>query len=306
MSLTLNWIDRNITVDKFRIYRANSVILDGALPAILAEVPAGTFTYADTTAVRNQVYHYRVSAVVGTEETLSADMALAYMPYTGPGPQKLLRGDWSCGTFGRMNPEDLFGVNELIAMVNNPIFTPATSTWLYTCWIKMVYNGKIIYFPDQAVSYSGASWTWADLYKAGLVYGADDPSTWSAAAKSTYGTIPQNYIATKGSDNFIVRLPGTRVGTLTGSAVPANQIGGEFDYLIAPNFQGRVQSFTMPALDDLIIGPNEWLFTKDVTDTAGATTIIRGHTSQPDGLTTAALAGAYGYYCWRPVLELVF
>lgn len=305
MSLTITWIDRNITVDKFRVYRSNSVILDNALPAVLAEVAAGTFSYTDTTAVRNQVYHYRVSAVVGTEETLSSDMALAYMPYTGPGPQKLLRGDWSCGTFGRMNPEDLFSVNEMISMVNNPNIQAATGAWLYTCWIKMVYNGKIIYFPDQAVSYSAAVWGWDDLYKAGLVYGADDPSTWSAAAKSTYGTIPQNFIATKGVDQFIVRLPGTRVGTLTGSAVPANQIGGEFDYLIAPNFQNRSQAFTIPALDDLVIASNEWLFTKDVTDTSGATTIMRGLSGIPDNLTTIALAARYGYYCWRPVLELI-
>jgi hypothetical protein len=307
MSLTVNWIDRNITVDKFRIYRANSPILDGALPAVLAEVAAGVFTYTDTTAVRNQVYHYRVSTVVGTEETLSSNMPLAYMPYTGPGPQKLLRGDWSCGTFGRMNPEDLFGVNEMLAMVNNSLFSQAPVAQLYTCWIKMVLNGKILFFPDQSISYSGAAWGWDDLYKAGLVYGADDPSTWSAAAKSTYGTIPQNYIASKGNDNFIVRLPGTRVGALTGSAVPANQVGGEFDYLIAPNFQGRVQAMAanLPALDDITLAVNEWLLTKDVTDTTGATMIIRGHSSQPDGLTTAALAYRYGYLCWRPVLELI-
>jgi hypothetical protein len=305
MSLTLNWTDRNVTVDKFRVYRANSVILDGALPAVLAEVASGVFTYTDTTAVRNQLYHYRIGTVVGTEETLSTNMPLAYMPYTGPGPQKLLRGDWSCGTFGRMNPEELFGANELCNLVGNVNITPSPVGQLLTCWIKMVYNGKIIYFPDQCISYSGSVWGWDDLYKAGLVYGADDPATWSAAAKSTYGTIAQNFIANKGPDSFIVRLPGTRVGTLTGSAVPANQIGGEFDYLIAPNFQGRTQAFTMPALDDLVPSTNMYLFTKDVTDTSGATTIIRGLSGVPDNLTTIALAARYGYYCWRPVLELV-
>jgi len=309
MSLTLNWIDRNITVDKFRVYRANSVILDGALPAFLAEVPAGTFTYVDTTAVRNQVYHYRVSAVVGTEETLSSDMALAYMPYTGPGPQKLLRGDWSLGTFGRINAEDLFNPNEILNAVNYPALTLTTGALLMTCWVKMVYNGKIVFVPDQAISSSYGAWSWADLYKAGVVYGADDPSTWSALAKSTYGTIPQNFTIAKGADNFVMRLPGTRVGTLSAGAVPANQVGGEFDFIMAPNYQARVQNFGVAALDDLVIsGVNENIYTKDVTTTAGDTCILRGTNgvAVPDGLLTTTLASTtsvFGY--WRPVLELV-
>jgi hypothetical protein len=310
MSLTLNWIDRNITVDKFRVYRADSVILDDALPAMLAEVAAGIFTYTDTTAVRNQVYHYRVSAVVGTEETLSSNMPLAYMPYTGPGPQKLLRGDWSCGTFGRMSPEDLFASSELVAYINNPLITNNAAGLGITCWIKMVYNGKILFVPDQGVCFAYSSGlSWAELYKAGLVYGTDDPSTWSAAAKSTYGTIPQNYVMAKGTDNFVVRLPGTRVGTLTASAVPANQIGGEYDYIMAPNFQGRIQNFGVAALDDLVLaGINLNVYTKDVTTTAGGTIILRGGdgTTAPDKVSTNVIGNYNAVYTyWRPVLELV-
>jgi hypothetical protein len=311
MSLTLNWIDRNITVDKFRIYRANSVILDGALPAMLAEVPAGTFTYTDATAVRNQMYHYRVSAVVGTEETLSSDMALAYMPYTGPGPQKLLRGDWGLGTFGRMNPEDLFNANELVNIVNNPLITDNAAGAKLTCWVKMVYNGKILFIPDNAIANTyGSGCAWSDLYKAGLVYGTDDSSTWSAAAKSTYGVIPQNYVVAKGADSFVVRLPGTRVGALSAGAVPANQVGGEFDYVMAPNFQSRIQNFNVLALDDLVAySANMSVYTKDVTTTAGDTTILRGANNTPnvpDGVILNIL-GNYNsiYNYWRPVLELV-
>lgn len=309
MSLTLNWTDRNITVDKFRIYRANTVILDGALPVVLAEVPAGTFTYTDATAVRNQLYHYRVGVVQGTEETLSTNMPLAYMPYTGPGPQKLLRGDWGLGTFGRMPAEDLFGAAELISLVNAPGLPLPPSNATVTAWLKIVYNGKIMFIPDRSVSQGLSVWSWAELYKAGLVYGTDDPSTWSAAAKSTYGVVPQAMTILKGSDSFIVRLPGTRVGALTGSAVPANQIGGEYDFVMAPNYQNRAQSFGGPSLDDLVHATTvENAFTKDVTATDGGTCILRGPngTAIPDGVITTPIgnnSAVWGF--WRPILELV-
>lgn len=309
MSLTLNWVDRNITVDKFRIYRATTPILDGAVPAYMAEVAAGVFTYTDSTAVRNQLYHYRVGTVQGTDETLSANMPLAYMPYTGPGPQKLLRGDWSLGTFGRINAEDLFAASELVSLVttfNFPLPPVAQTT---VTWIKMVYNGKILFVPDRSISQALAVWSWADLYKAGLVYGTDDPSTWSALAKSTYGTIPQAFTVTKNEHSFIMRLPGTRVGTLTGSAVPANQVGGEYDYIMAPNYQNRSLNYGVPSLDDLIhSSTNENAYTKDVTDTTGATCILRGPNAgaTPDSVLTTTLASVSAVWgFWRPVLELV-
>lgn len=307
MAIAINWVDRNITVDKFRVYRASTPILDGALPAVLAEVPAGTYSYLDLTAVRNQVYHYRVSAVVGAEETLSANMPLAYMPYTGPGPQQLLRGDWSLGTFGRMKAEDLFTAAELCSMQKNALILPATDSRMMTSWIKMVYNGKILFVPDQCVSYSGGNWTWADLYKEGLVYGQDDPSTWSAQLKTTYGVIPQNFQVTNGKDVFVVRLPGSRVGALTASAVPANQYGGEFDFINAPLFLQRVLASNIASMDDIVlIGSAQLIFTKDVTTTAGDTVIIRGTgIAQPDQVTTALYNGTVTFYSWRPILELV-
>lgn len=306
MSLVINWIDRNITVDKFRVYRANSVILDAALPAVLAEVPAGTFSYTDATAVRNQVYHYRVGVVANGEETLSSNIALAYMPNTGPGPQKLLRGDWSFGTFGRMPLEDLFGASDLVTLCGlNPAMVAASN--IAKWWIKLVYNNKILFVPDLSISNGGYPLSWVDLYKAGLVYGADDPSTWSAAAKTAYGVIPQNFQVTKGADTFVVRLPGTRVGTLGATAVPANHIGGEYDMIFSPLYTNRSLQLNPIQLDDVVYGANAQGYTKDHTTLAGDTMIHRPDaTAIPDAVGTWAMAYAYVYTAWRPVLELVF
>jgi hypothetical protein len=307
MALVINWVDRNITVDKFRVYRSDTVILDTALPTPLAEVAAGTFSYLDATAVRNQTYHYRIGVVANGEETLSADMALAYMPYTGPGPQKLLRGDWSYGTFGRIAVEDLFGPAELCQIVGLGAQYAAAGGYAASWWIKIVYNGKILFIPDRAIANGSTALSWATLYQLGLVYGKDDPSTWSAAAKSTYGTIQQGVTVQKNADTFLVRLPGTRVGSLTASSVPANQVGGEYDQIISPLYLTRTSQVNPIQLDDLTWVANCQAYTKDVTTTAGDTIIFRPDGSvNPDPVLTAALAYSYIYTAWRPILELVF
>lgn len=299
MSITINWTDLNLTVTKFRVYRQTTPILPGALPAVLAEVAAGTYTYIDTTAVRNTLYYYVVSTVVGTEETLSANMPLAYMPYTGPGPQKLLRGDWSYGTFGRMNPEDLFGALELISLCGLPaaMYT-AGAGWLFTCWTKIVANGKILYIPDLAVGYNYGSLSLGVLYGLGLVYGTDASSTWNAAMKTSMGTIPQNFQLNKNADNFIVRLPGSKLGAVT--------FGGELDQVISPMFQQHVQTFSGAAVDDLLYAGNLYAITKDAVDSTGNSVIYRGGVgTQVDQVYIAAWTSTSVQYSWRPVLELV-
>jgi hypothetical protein len=205
-----------------------------------------------------------------------------------------------------MPVEDLFAAADLVTLCGLNPSLPALSN-IAKSWIKMVYNNKILFIPDLSIANGGANLSWADLYKAGLVYGNDDPSTWSTYAKNTYGVIPQAFTVQKGSDSFIVRLPGTRVGTLTASAVPANQVGGEYDMLFAPQYANRTLQINPIQLDDVVYGNNAQGFTKDVTTTAGDTTIFRPDASSiPDAVGTNTLGYSYVYNSWRPVLELVF
>jgi len=302
MSIKLTWLDRNVTVDNFRIYRSSSVIVDGALPAVLATVPAGTYSYTDTTALRNTVYHYRVSAVTGADEILSSDMALANMPNVGPGPQALLRGDWNCGYFGRMPIENLFSQAEMRALCG---FSGAGQNENPSYWLKFVYQGKILYFPEASLVTGIA---WLSIYQAGLVYGNIPSANWAAGVKSSYGTIPQNFQISNGVDSFIVRLPQVRSSITATATDTPSLITGEVDLCFASCFQNRTllaANPTLPANVDDLISSSITFMCMD-TYTAGSDIVRGGNGFDPIQSNPYANTGTAIGTTWRPVLELIF
>ena len=223
MALKLTWDDKNLDVDGFRIYRSDTFIQPYALPPPLTTVGPGIFEYVDETAVRNKPYHYRVGSFKGTEESVSQDRILCNMPYTGPGPQQLLRGTWESGFFGEVLTKDLFNNIDLIngLSISNSGVLPDTN------WLKFVYKGKILFFPIKGIAYVSK----ANLYKAGVVYGNEDQSNWATYLTTTYGVVPQSKILQKDQDIFLVRLPKSRDNL--GDTDFASITTGEWDNCIA-------------------------------------------------------------------------
>ncbi|MGZ2709020.1 hypothetical protein, partial [Klebsiella pneumoniae] len=74
--------------------------------------------------------------------------------------------------------------------------------------------------------------TWQSLYQAGLVYGNAPEASWPAYPKTTYGVIPQGKVLTRGQDQFLFRMPATRLVPGSSGSTPADLIGGEYDQLI--------------------------------------------------------------------------
>jgi hypothetical protein len=300
MGIKIDWTDPN-TADEYTVYRANAPIADGALPAALAVLPAGTLTYTDDTAVRNQLYYYRVASRKGTDTALTPNKVLAYMPYTGPGPQALLRGDWSFGYFGKMPMSDLFSTQECKNFVGTITSASGENTDAALGWLKFVYKGKILYIASQALY---TTITWELLYRAGVIYGNFPSSDWAAYAKTTFGTIPQAKGVTRGDHSFILRVPTSRAVMSSNSATPADQMGGEYDLILPYAFQNRAYPDTLgyKQLDDLVNG--SWITFS--TDLQTGTCINRGSGTQPDllniSLTTNATHNLHG---WRPLFELV-
>lgn len=68
MAVKLKWTPR-VLGDAQRIYRSQTPFAADALPAMLAEIPAGANEYTDETAPAGDLY-YRVSAVVGSREAV--------------------------------------------------------------------------------------------------------------------------------------------------------------------------------------------------------------------------------------------
>lgn len=297
----LVWKDKSSGHEGYRIYRSTALILDNALPAPLATVSAATLEYNDTSALRNVPYHYRVGAFKGSEEIVSPDRVLCYMPYTGPGPQKLLRGTWENGYFGTMTAAELFSSDEFIAITN----TPGT-LFAITAWLKFVYKGKILFFPDAVIATSLKA---SAVYQLGMAYGTDDQSLWVDYLKTTYGIIPQNKKIQKGEDQFIVRLPRTRGVPMSETTVqPDSYRGNEVDLCFAPAYFGLAYgklADSPPAVDDLT-NNNYTFFTADnfaaKTNTSMA---LRGGSGFDAVGGSTSWDGTNTSVGFRPVLELV-
>lgn len=302
MPIRIDWIDSNGAGADMSIYRSTSPMLDeGNLPAPIAVVPSSNNFYIDETAVRNQLYHYRLATpgVPGSQETvITPNKPLAFMPYTGPGPQKLLRGTWECGYFGRLSVGELFSAADMIdyAGVAGMVENTAANEWH-----KFVYKGKILFFPKFPLA---STFTWRALYEAGLVFGDIPNSQWPAYAKTTFGTIAQNRKITKNEHSFIVRCPTSRANPLNTGSTTADITGGEVDRFISQVCRIRVYADPegRPQVDDVDY-PQFCFFTTDLLTTGFC--INRGYNQGPDyinvGLNSTVTNPAHG---WRPVLAL--
>lgn len=300
MGIRLDWVDGNALGNPTTIYRSTSPMTDDALPAPLTTVAGGVYTYLDDTALRNVLYYYRISTLgpAGNEELIiTPNKAMAFMPYTGPGPQALLRGNWECGYFGRMPMSQLFGASELIDFSG----VAMTEQVVANEWHKFVFKGKIYFFPKLplAVSYS-----WESLYRAGLVFGEIPDTQWPAIVKTNFGIITQKKEISLANHLFGIRLPTSRANPLSTGTTPADQTGGEIDTLMSLVSRQRTYPDPVgrPQVDDVDYS-NVYSMTTDTLATAFC--INRGQTTTDAINTGLGLSLTNAQHGWRPLLTLV-
>ena len=302
MSIKVEWVDPNSGTTDYVIYRQDTPISIESLPAPLATIPSSAREYVDDTVVRNKLYYYVVASRKGADVAYTPNKPIAFMPYTGPGPQTIKRGDWAFGYFGRVPVGEVFSAQELRLGIG---YTGGQDANSPVEWLKFVYKGKIVFIASYNVFYS---LSWETLYKLGVVYGAAPSSEWSDYPKTTWGIIPQNKILTRynGDHSFIVRTPTSRANpTSTGAGVDETT-GGEFDKILAYAYLNRTYPDTQgyKQVDDLLNG--NFSFSSDTV--SGALVLIRGNSTS--GLVDAV--GNIGVvsigtttYGWRPLLELI-
>lgn len=196
MSITVNWpAVANST--GYVLYRnAGSPVNLASPPSDKVEVAAGATTHTYTSGVNNTLYYILVGAKQADGSiTYSDQIQIGYYPDTGPGPQTLLRGDWSFGYFGEVGVFELFSVPELYtAFINQagsaglvPTGAPVISTY-YKC----IINGRIVFFPDNV--YSSATTTPA-LVTAGKLIVTDTDYT------------NKGIVVSKNGYDFVARSP---------------------------------------------------------------------------------------------------
>lgn len=199
MSITLNWnLPAGITLDNVVIYRGTAALDKNNLPAPLATLAGDVATYVDDALVSNNVYYYIVSFVKGADVSYSMNYEMGYFADLGPGPQKLVMGNWTYGYFGEIAAADFITAADLKTQVG----ASSLSVTEPVAWHKFIYKGKILFVPDRYMAYS----SWNALYALGLIFGTDDNGVFpTGASKPT--PVNQNKRAIARGNEFIVRCP---------------------------------------------------------------------------------------------------
>jgi hypothetical protein len=223
MTIRLNWNNRNTAYDEIRIYRATTRFDTANPPEPIGVVTNADF-YDDTTALLNVVYYYALGIVKGTDVVISPIKVLANMPYTGPGRQKPLRGDYERGYFGELAPGEFIGADELCATLGLVEGTPTTVVDRDR-WHKFIFQGKILFIPQVS---SRQSVSWQQLYDRGLAYGVDGVGTPPSGSPG----VNQMRTVVKGADEFIVRLPRAKSDGVYSTA--GEDFNSEWHKLVTP------------------------------------------------------------------------
>lgn len=304
MPIKIEWVDPNDEGAAVNIHRSLTPMLDEAnLPAPIGTVSDGSKFYMDNNVVRNQLYYYRLSSLgkAGSSElVITPNKAMAHMPYTGPGPQSIIRGNWECGYFGRMPINSLIAQSEMMSLITaggSPVENVTTDNE----WHKFVYKGKIIFFPKYPLCGTIA---WDMIYKSGLVYGDIPDTEWPAWVKTTYGIITQKKKINVGSHEFTVRNPTSRTNPLSTGTTVVDQTGGEYDQFMS--LVGRLRLYADPAGRNQVDDVDYPAFVSMTTDVnPGGTQINRGWSNAIDALNvTLANTGTHAQHGWRPLLIL--
>lgn len=87
MPITLTWNDTNTTETGHKVYRSQSPMTVGSLPAPIATLGANVTSYTDNDVVAGQTYYYRVAAVRNASEAVSSEITVqavaANLPIAG-------------------------------------------------------------------------------------------------------------------------------------------------------------------------------------------------------------------------------
>lgn len=195
MTIRLNWINRNTDYDEIRIYRDTERFDTANLPEPIDVIGPADY-YDDTTALRNVVYYYALGIVKGNDEVVSPIKVLANMPYTGPGRQTPLRGDYERGYFGTLTASELFASQELADMVGLTEGSGLDDTY----WHKFIDRGRILFIPHYPLR---RQVRWDTLYNLGLVFGVQGPGPDTVGLPA----VEQWRTVLKDDHEFVVRLP---------------------------------------------------------------------------------------------------
>lgn len=211
MAITANW-NAVSGATGYKLYRKAGSKIDLAnLPADVVSVAADATSYTYPTSVANTLYYLVVGAVGADGVVTYGDQYMVgYYPDTGPGPQTLLRGDWTFGYFGEVAISDLVSQAEIYAAIYAKVGNAATSPVgsSFTTYHKCIVAGRIVFITDNG--FSNASWSYNIAKSNGL-------------ALSDYSYETNGVKIAKNGFEVVVRIPHGTAGPLN-AVVPTNAL----------------------------------------------------------------------------------
>ncbi|AEH03660.1 virion structural protein [Pseudomonas phage PhiPA3] len=269
-TIHLKWVNPNGAGVTVNLYRSTSNI-DRSNPGTpYVTFTNGETTYDDTNVTFGLKYYYMWESVKGTDVSKSKVFSFDALPFTGPGPQKLLFGNVNYGYYGSVNPLDFIS--------NAALITACGQSWTADTdalqkWHKFSYKGKTIYVPDRRVS-STTTFTWLTIYNAGLMFG-DKVPTVKPTPLGAAAEVPQNKRVTIRGYEFIVSCP---TGIVAHDADPAG-------YVVDSTFGSwaNVDSRLTNSAVDMFIMPLSNYFTNNRSLERIAPYIAQGNLTWPTG-----------------------
>lgn len=286
MPLQLTWKDRNLFSDGTRIYRSEQPMSPAALPAPLVTLAPGVMSYIDNDVVQNKLYYYILETFKGNDKLQSSERVLGSFPYTGPGRNQPLRGDFRDGYFGTLTMSEMFTDAELHALLSPGGTRPSSATK----WFKFALDGKILFTPDSSM---GTSVTWDNLNQKNLVFGFRGANPPAQVEKNGHRFAVRLFTGTNNPDEV-----------KSSSSRPTDK--SEWDRLIYRIVQGQVAT-EGPKWDDYAhIGTdsangNTPFFMQDLGAGTSSRTTRGGNAVSSISSQLASASSS-----WRPVLELIF
>lgn len=202
MGIKLNWDDQSDqALDAIEVYRSLTPIDENSPGTPIATLAGTARSYDDINVLNGNVYYYRVAVVKGSNRSFGAQQTQGYFANLGPGPQKILRGDWVRGYFGEIANADWVTPSDVVDKIKAQLRSLAglSFTTSSTAWYKFIYKGKILFFPVNNLITSN---NWQSAYNAGFIYGVDGfGETPSGAA----GSVNQKVVIEVGGYQFLVR-----------------------------------------------------------------------------------------------------
>lgn len=298
MEIKLTWDNPNTLYDGTYVYRSEEPLDVNNLPPAIADLPNGVTEYVDRDVVRGTKYYYRFGVYRGDDITVSGQKEVWALPYTGPGPQSLIAGDWETGYFGEVTAPELFTGEELAAMVGLQVGTLINNA---SSWFKFADKGKILYISKLPIR---RSISWMDLFDLDCVYGTDELG---------------KKVITKNRDDFIVRLmrglgEGVTEGNVDMNPFPDFTGNSEWDRLFARclyrvSDTQRGENFSDNQMASVIAGNNgQYTLCQEDSINDPAKVIVRGRANEADYNSFISQVqrdlrdASHG---WRPVLEYI-